>query len=95
MRVKIKNVYYCKHPDFIQDDSDPKGYKVLDTAKWVVEWDVVPFYLSPSSFFLKEHYRASFPTEEQARSFYKDIMKRINPEEVLLSEELSDYVKAL
>ena len=33
MRVKIKNVYYCKHPDFIQDDSDPKGYKVLDTAK--------------------------------------------------------------
>ena len=55
MRVKIKNVYYCKHPDFIQDDSDPKGYKLLDTAKWVVEWDVVPFYLSPSSFFLKEH----------------------------------------
>lgn len=90
MRVKIKNVYYCKHPDFIQDDSDPKGYKVLDTAKWVVEWDVVPYYFSPVACFQKDHYRASFPTEEKARIFYSKIMKHTNPEEVLLTDELKD-----
>lgn len=92
MRVKVKNVYYCKHPDFIQDDSDPKGYKILDTAKWVVEWDVVPFHSTPTTFFLREHYRASFPTEEQARSFYNKIMKHTNPAEVVLSDEIKAMV---
>ncbi len=92
MRVKIKNVYYCKHPDFIQDDRCPNGYIVLDTAKWVVEWDTVPFYSTPANFFLKEHYRASFPTEEQARSFYNKIMKHTNPAEVVLSDEIKAMV---
>lgn len=92
MRVKVKNVYYCKRPDFIQDDSDPKGYIVLDTAKWVVEWDTVPFYSTPATFFLREHYRASFPTEEQARSFYNKIMKRTNPAEVVFADEIKAMI---
>lgn len=92
MRVKVKNVYYCKHPDFIQDDRYPNGYIVLDTAKWVVEWDVVPYYYSPVEFPQKEHYRASFPTEEQARSFYNKIMKHTNPEEAVLSDEIKAMV---
>ena len=90
MRAKIKNVYYCKHPDFIQDDRYPNGYIVLDTAKWVVEWDVVPYYFSPVACFQKDHYRASFPTEEKARIFYSKIMKRTNPDKVLLTDELKD-----
>lgn len=92
MRVKVKNVYYCKHPDFIQDDRYPNGYIVLDTAKWVVEWDTVPFYSTPATFFLKEHYRASFPTEEQARSFYNKIMKHTNPAEVVFAYEIKAMV---
>jgi hypothetical protein len=92
MRAKIKNVYYCKHPDFIQDDRYPNGYIVLDTAKWVVEWDVVPYYYSPVAFFQKEHYRASFPTEEQARSFYNKIMKHTNPDEVVFLGEIKSMI---
>lgn len=92
MRVKIKNVYYCKHPDFIQDDRYPNGYIVLDTAKWVVEWDVVPYYFNPVACFQKEHYRASFSTEEQARSFYGKIMKHTNPAEVVFADEIKAMV---
>lgn len=92
MRVKIKNVYYCKHPDFIQDDSDPKGYKVLDTASWVVEWDVLPYYFNPLALVQKKHFRAKFATEEQARIFYIRIMRHTTPEGYIPEFENDPYV---
>jgi hypothetical protein len=94
MRVKIKNVYYCKHPDFIQDDSAPKGYIVLDTAKWVVEWDIVPYNITIPGCFLKKHCRASFPTEEEARIFHKKISKHCEADSVTLLEDF-DFLDAV
>lgn len=37
-RVKVTQVYYTWHPDFI--DHGDSTYETLPTGRWVVEWDI-------------------------------------------------------
>lgn len=67
-RYKLRRVSYSYHPDFIEDPCDPKGYRVLDTGRWIVEWDLIQCpVLGIISHF--KHYTRSFLTEEQAKEF--------------------------
>ena len=40
INVKIQKIFYTYHPDFVQDDNEPRGYRILETGRWVVEWGV-------------------------------------------------------
>lgn len=45
VKVKYKKIFYTYHPDFIQDDAEPCGYRLLSTGRWAVEWDITASYL--------------------------------------------------
>lgn len=76
--IKIRNVYYCYHPDGVQDDNEPKGYRILPTGKWVVEWDVLPYQPTIINIHAPDHYKAEFRTEPEAKVFYDKIMNRLS-----------------
>lgn len=65
LEKRIKNPYYLWHPDFIQVGDE---ITVLDTGKWVVEWDEI----SSSGI---THKRAEFESLESCKEFYKNIYK--------------------
>lgn len=68
-RYIVKKVFYTYHPDFVQDDTAPKGYYALDTGRWVVEWDVKGFIGNlPNQ---TVHYTRDFTTELAAQLFAK------------------------
>ena len=78
-RKKIKDIYYLYHPNAVQDDSEPSGYKLTDGGKWVVEWNI---YVGPITYFSEpEHYKMNFKTEEDAKRFYNKLMKRYDEQE--------------
>ena len=78
-RTKIKNIYYLFHPNAIQDDTDPKGYKLTGGGKWVVEWDI---FTGPIKYFSEpEHYRKNCNNKTEAKAFYNKLMRRYNNQE--------------
>lgn len=68
----VKHIFYTYHPDFIQDENEPRGYRVLETGRWVVEWGVRKFIPSnlPQPY---THYSRSFETEQDAIAFEKKL----------------------
>lgn len=78
-KTKIKNIFYLYHPNAIQDDTNPKGYRDTGGGKWVVEWDI---YTGPITYFSEpEHYKKSFKTKYEAQRFYNKLMKRYDRQE--------------
>lgn len=67
-RFKIKRLSYSYHPDFVQDDNEPKGYRILPTGKWVVEW-VACDASSSENPQPPKHCRRAFSTEQLAKTF--------------------------
>jgi hypothetical protein len=66
----ITHIYCCWHPDFIQVDD---SYTVLDTGKYVVEWDEIDKTDRKLIFFKtiynRKHYTKDFTTLEDAARF--------------------------
>lgn len=80
--MPIQKIFYCFHPDFIQDDNEPKGYKVLCTGKWVVEWDRLSRRKEKyHNNVIITHYKKPFTTKPEAENFYNVLMKRYNRQE--------------
>ena len=78
-RTKIKHIYYLFHPNAVQDDTNPKGYRLTGGGKWVVEWDR---YKLPITYFSEpEHFRKNCATESEAKEFYNKLMKRYDRQE--------------
>lgn len=78
-KTKIRDIFYLYHPNAIQDDTDPKGYRITDGGKWVVEWDI---YILPIKLMSEpEHFTKSFNTESDAKAFYNKLMKRYERQE--------------
>lgn len=74
IKKKIKHIYYLFHPNAVQDDTDPRGYKIIDGGKWVVEWNI---YTPPFTYAHEpEHHTKAFKTEEDAKAFYNKLMFR-------------------
>lgn len=84
--VKIRNVFYCYHPNGQTDENEPLGYKILDGGKWVVEWDIIPCGHISQFTIPDEHYTAEFKTEKEAIVFYNIIMGRVGPEPYMASK---------
>lgn len=67
VKVKIEKIFYTYHPNFIKDETEPRGYRILDTGTWVVEWDI---WISPLGMpKTKQHYTADCLTEDDALHF--------------------------
>lgn len=85
VKVKYKKIFYTYHPDFIQDDIDPRGYQLLSTGRWIVEWDVVASYVVlPQG---REHRSKSFTTEQEAIAFDRALRNRIDDDGVVLIDD--------
>lgn len=79
VKTKIKDIFYLYHPNAVQDDTEPKGYKDTGGGKWVVEWDIYkcPITLSRDP----EHHIKAFKTESEAKDFYWKLMLRYERQE--------------
>lgn len=75
IKVKIEKIFYTYHPDFVEDETEPRGYRILDTGNWVVEWDV-----RVSGTAGKEHHTARCATEDDAR-YFVSLLHRNDTEE--------------
>jgi len=66
-------IFCCYHPDFKIDQETDKGYLVLNTGKWVVEWDEIDKDEKSKIFFKTlfrhTHKRKEFLTPEEAEEF--------------------------
>ena len=62
--VRISKVFYTFHPDFIHDPDSPTGYKILNTGKWVVEWNAKQAYCNLPT--VRKHYSETYLTEKEA-----------------------------
>ena len=99
--MKISKAFYCFHPDYVQDENEPKGYKILSTGLWVVEWDEVEtlkkqFSCLPNVI----HKRMAFNAEKEAKRFWNAKMKHMDKdrqEEVKNSSYRNDkkYIEML
>lgn len=76
-RIKLRKVGYSYHPDFIEDPTEPRGYKILDTGRWVVEWDVSPYH-TLGILTKREHFSRSFLTEEEAIEFENKLIHGVD-----------------
>lgn len=72
--LSITRIFCCWHPDFVQDES---GYRVLETGKYVVEWDEVDKQDKKTIFFKtfynRQHFTKDFDNKEQAEKFMKTL----------------------
>ena len=82
-RFKFNRIAYSYHPDFVQDDNEPKGYRILPTGKWVVEWVVREFYPTDEPEQPK-HCKRSFPTEAAAKFFENQLRHRLDEKNSML-----------
>lgn len=84
MKVKINHVFYCYHPDFIQNGD---SYELTGTGNWSVEWCVREQNTKPSMVPKFDFYRADFATEEEAKQFQKKLMNKQEKNGTILEEE--------
>lgn len=70
----VRNIFYCYHPDFIQDG---ESYKVLDVGKYVVEWDELAKKYKPKCHLEYVHKKQTFTTKEQAQQFVKTLIRKL------------------
>lgn len=84
-KYKLRRVSYSYHPDFIEDPAEPKGYRCLDTGRWVVEWDL--WSRQGTMWNVKTHYARSFLTEDQAVAFIKKLEKHMLDMGIVLADE--------
>lgn len=66
-------IFCCYHPDFKIDEETEKGYLILNTGKWVVEWDELDETDTQRMFFKTlfrhKHQKKEFQTPEEAEEF--------------------------
>lgn len=66
-------IFCCFHPDFKIDEETEKGYLILNTGKWVVEWDELDendkTRILFKTLYKHKHRRKSFLTPEEAEEF--------------------------
>jgi hypothetical protein len=66
-------IFCCYHPDFKIDEESEKGYLILNTGKWVVEWDELDdgetMRILFKTLFRHKHKRKEFQTPEEAEEF--------------------------
>ena len=79
IRTKIKNIFYLYHPNAVQDDSEPSGYRLTDGGKWVVEWNIYRYPITLAR--EPEHHTKAFKTEQAAKEFYWKLMLRYERQE--------------
>ena len=82
-RFKIKRLGYSYHPDFVQVDNEPKGYRILPTGQWIVEY--VAYDVSNSDTPQPpKHCRHGFATEEQAKKFENKVRRGFDEKDCIL-----------
>lgn len=85
VKVRYKKIFHTWHPDFVQDDSEPRGYRILSTGRWVVEYDVIAaLSIFPDG---KRHYTKSFQLEEQALAYERILHSRIDDDGIVLIDK--------
>lgn len=71
--LSTARIFCCYHPDFKIDKETEKGYLVLNTGKWVVEWDELDKETKSKMFFQTlykhKHFKKVFLTPEEAEEF--------------------------
>lgn len=85
-RMKLVRANYSYHPDFIEDKSEPNGYRILDTGRYIVEWSVRDVYiLNPLK--SEQNYKCSFLTPEEAERFVQKLYNGVEPDGTFLTTE--------
>jgi hypothetical protein len=73
-------IFCCYHPDFKIDEETDKGYLVLNTGKWVVEWDELDEKeknrILFKTLYKHKHHRKEFLTAEEAEEFINILHKQ-------------------
>ena len=76
-KMKLTKINWAYHPNFVQDDTAPMGYRLLDGGKWVVEWDLRDFTPSGCTPLRVRHYSKPFKTEREATSFVARLRRHV------------------
>lgn len=90
IKLRVKRIDYSYHPDFVQDNAEPKGYRILDTGKYVVEWDVCragKTTLNPETV----HFRHNCETEQEAIQFCHKLKKGLDENGAVVVDSSNGY----
>ena len=92
-KKKLTQINYSYHPNFVQDDTAPMGYRLLDGGKWVVEWDLRDFKSYGCVPIQKTHYSKSFATEPEASRFVAQLRQNVDDDGGLfMTKEILDLI---
>ncbi len=72
VKVKIKNISYSFHPDWVEDPEEPRGFRILHTGKWVVEW--MTDHANRNLPNLQQYHALQCATEDEARAIERELM---------------------
>lgn len=72
VKVKIKNISYSFHPDWVDDPDEPRGFRILTTGKWVVEWTTARAKQNFPN--LQQHHALRCDTEAEARAVERELL---------------------
>lgn len=94
-KKKLTQINYSYHPNFVQDDTAPMGYRLLDGGKWVVEWDLRDFKPYGCVPLQRTHYSKPFKTEVDATRFITRLRQHVEDDGGLyLTDEVQDIIDA-
>lgn len=76
-KQKLTKINWSYHPNFVQDDTAPMGYRLLDGGKWVVEWDFRDFKPYGCVPMQTCHYSKAFETELDCVRFVAKLRQHV------------------
>lgn len=76
-KQKLTKINWSYHPNFVQDDTAPMGYRLLDGGKWVVEWDFRDFKPYGCVPLQTVHYSKPFKTELDCVRFVAKLRQHV------------------
>ena len=86
-QFQVKRIDYSYHPNFVQDDNEPRGYRLTGGGKWVAEWDAVAKGTEP----IKLHFRREFDTELGASRFCARLQKGLDEHQSVMVNNDNAY----
>lgn len=94
-KQKLKQINYSYHPNFVQDDEAPMGYRILDGGKWIVEWDLRDFKSYGCVPLRTTHFSKPFKTEAEATRFIAQLRRHVEDDGGLyLTKEVQELFDA-
>lgn len=94
-KQKLTKINYSYHPNFVQDDTAPMGYRLLDGGKWVVEWDFRDFKPYGCVPLQTVHYSKPFKNELECTRFIASLRQHVEDDGgIYLTTDVRELIDA-